>query len=116
MVGRLKATRVLGVALVLALLGAPSARAGERATASGIGARPCHAFTDALQRDSTTALDAYVSWSQGFIAGFNWANARQANVDVDAAGIINWLGQFCATNPHARVFAAVQELIRRNAR
>ncbi|MGE0482531.1 MAG: hypothetical protein AB7Q81_00180 [Gammaproteobacteria bacterium] len=117
MVGRLIAHRLLAVALCLLCVGAPPpASAADGTTASGIGARPCRAFSDALERDSAIALDAYVSWSQGFIAGFNWSNARQVKVEVDAAGIINWLGQYCATNPQARVFTGVQELIRLNAR
>lgn len=109
------ARRVAAGILLAGLVCAPTAQA-DGATASGVGARRCSAFGAALERDSAAALDAYVSWSQGFIAGFNWSNVRQRNVSIDAAAIINWLGQYCAARPTALVFDAVQELIRRNAR
>lgn len=85
-------------------------------TAAGVGTRPCSAFHFALEKQSNEALDAYVSWSQGFISGFNWADVRQRDLRVDPAGIINWLGSFCAANPDLRIYDAIQQLIQIEAR
>lgn len=100
-----------GAALLCALSATATAQ-----TVSGIGARECSAFTFALERDSDAALDSYVAWAQGFISAFNWANARRHDVRIDAAGIINALGTYCAANPGAGVYTALQELIRLNSR
>lgn len=85
-------------------------------TVSGVGARDCHAFSAALELDSELALDSYVAWSQGYISAFNWTNPRASNIRIDAAALLNWLGPWCAANPQHGVYAAVQELIRLNAR
>lgn len=115
MVGRLSAHRAALLLLFILLLAVAPPTPAAPPTASGIGARDCSAFSFALERDSEAALDAYVSWAQGFIAGFNWANVRQRNVEVDAAGLINWLGQYCGAHPASGVYAAIQELIRLEA-
>ncbi len=108
------ARRTLATLLVLAAFAHPVR--GNDSIASGIGARDCTAFNAALEKDSALAIDAYVAWSQGFISAFNWANVKQLTVRIDAAGVLNWLGQYCAANPRTRVFQAVQEIIRLNAR
>ena len=105
-----------GVVVTLFAIGLFNATGVGAQSAVGVGGRDCPAFTFALESDSEAALDAYVSWSQGFISGFNWSNAHGRNVHVDPAAIINWLGQFCAANPDSAVFAAVQELVHLNAR
>jgi hypothetical protein len=83
---------------------------------SGVGARPCRAFNLALAKDSDAALDAFVSWAQGFISAFNWSNVREIDVGVDASGIIQWLADYCAKAPEVRVHTALEHLIARNAR
>jgi|GEM_PF-1672049 hypothetical protein len=85
-------------------------------TVSGSGARTCHAVHDALNNESEAALDSFVAWSQGFVSGFNWSNVRQQDVRIDSSALLHWLGQYCAANPRDSVYAAVQELIRLNAR
>ena len=85
-------------------------------TVSGVGARRCEAFLVATGKNSDEALDAYVSWSQGFISGFNWSNVRQRDLRIDAAAILVSLGEYCSANPGGTVFEAVQFLIGRNAR
>jgi len=109
-----RASRALSLALLLVALARPAS--ADEPIASGIGARDCSAFNAALEKDSELAIDAYVAWSQGFISAFNWANVKQLTVRIDAAGVLNWLGQYCAANPRTRVFQAVQEIIRLNAR
>jgi hypothetical protein len=106
--------RALAMTLLLAACACPAS--ANETIASGIGARDCVAFNAALEKDSELAIDAYVAWSQGFISAFNWANVKQLTVRIDAAGVLSWLGQYCAANPRARVFRAVQEIIRLNAR
>ncbi|MEQ8661207.1 MAG: hypothetical protein RLW62_10350 [Gammaproteobacteria bacterium] len=103
------------LAAMIAAVGA-TATAADELLASGIGTRDCRAFNAALAEDSALAIDAYVAWSQGFISAFNWANVRQRNVRIDAAAVLNWLGQYCAANPRAHVYQAVQEIVRLNAR
>lgn len=107
--------RTITVVLFFAI-GAFHAGTADAQSAVGVGGRNCPAFTFALESDSEAALDAYVSWSQGFISGFNWANPQHRNVHVDPPAIINWLGQYCAANPGSAVFSAVQELVHLNAR
>ena len=85
-------------------------------TMSGVGGRDCEAFNFALEQDSEVAIDSYVAWTQGFISAFNWTNPRQRDVRVDSGAIVLWLGQFCAANPSAGIYRAVQELIANNAR
>ncbi|MEQ8233125.1 MAG: hypothetical protein RLW61_16240 [Gammaproteobacteria bacterium] len=110
-------TRASRAALALLLTTSLSTACGaDDRLASGIGTRECRAFNAALEQDSDLAIDAYVAWSQGFISAFNWANVKQLGVRIDAAGVLNWLGQYCAANPRARVFQAVQEIVRLNAR
>jgi len=98
---------------VLVLAHAPGSAAQ---TAAGAGARPCSAFTLAAREDATVALDSYVAWAQGFISGFNWANARRLDIRVDAPGLLAWLGDYCAANPGHRLYTAVQALIEFEAR
>jgi len=81
---------------------------------SGVGARPCRAFNLALAQDSDAALDAYVSWAQGFISAFNWSNVRAIDVSVDAGGIIQWLADYCGRAPEVRVHTALEHLVARS--
>ena len=111
---RRRVRRTLATVLLLAAFTQPVS--ADATIASGIGARDCMAFNAALEKESELAIDAYVAWSQGFISAFNWANVKQLSVRIDAAGVLNWLGQYCAANPRVRVFQAVQEIIRLNAR
>ena len=100
----------------MAMLATLHVAAPAAQTMSGVGAHRCKAFSYAASKDSKVAIDAYVAWSQGFISAFNWANVRQQDVQIDAPGIIDYLAQYCSGNPETRIYTAVQELIRLNAR
>ncbi len=108
-------TRTLRAWCVVAVLAALSAPLGAQ-TVSGVGARDCSAFLFALEKESDLALDSYVAWSQGYISAFNWSNVRSLDMRIDATALLHWLGQYCRANPQRSVYAAVQELIRINAR
>ena len=100
----------------VALLLACGAAAANAQTISGAGTRPCSAFNTAATQASSVALDGFVSWSQGFISAFNWANVRQQDMRIDPAALTAWLAEFCAADPSQPVYRGVQELIARNAR
>ena len=106
----------LRLVLIATLLTVGAGQPASAQTAAGTGTRPCSAFNAALAQDENAAIDAYVAWSQGFISGFNWANVRERNVHIDAAGIITWLGAFCMANQERGIYKAVQELIQLEAR
>lgn len=102
--------------LSIVVLAACATRPALAQTAAGIGTRPCSAFRVAVEEQTNAALDAYVSWTQGFISGFNWADVRQRDLRVEPVDIINWLGSFCAANPDRRIYDAIQQLIQLEAR
>lgn len=107
---RIAITSLLMLTLVM-VYGHPLAQ-----TASGVGARKCSAFSVAVEKDSSEALNAYVSWAQGFISGYNWANNQRDDIRIDPAAMINALSQLCAANPTARIHTAVGKLIELNRR
>lgn len=79
-------------------------------TISGAGTRDCRAFNIAVERDSTTAIDSYVSWAQGFVSGVNAANNQGINVSIDHAGLFLWMARYCTTHRDAALYAALAEL------
>ncbi len=83
----------------------------EAQTISGSGARDCRAFNVAIERDSTTAIDSYVSWAQGFVSGVNAANRQGINISIDHAGLFHWMARYCATHSDAALYAALAELV-----
>lgn len=103
-------------ALLLAIAATTLAPTASTQTMSGIGSRPCTAVTAAGEQDSGAALDAIVSWAQGFISGFNWANVRQSDVRLDGAAVVLALGDYCARNPREPIYRGLQAIIARNAR
>lgn len=100
-------------ALALAGLLAPACPAQ---TISGVGARDCAAFTFAVGRESEEALDAYVSWTQGYISAFNLNDPHGRNLAIHPTGIIHWLAGYCRTRPDAPFHAAVSEFVKVHAR
>lgn len=80
-------------------------------TISGSGTRDCRAFNAAIERDSTTAIDSYVSWAQGFVSGVNAANRQGINIAIDHAGLFHWMARYCATHSDAALYAALAELV-----
>lgn len=114
---RCQRRRALAPALLGALLaGWTLVQPAAGQTVSGVGARECSAFTFAVGKGSSDALDAYVSWTQGFISAFNWTDPRRRDLAIDAAGIIHWLAGYCRTRPGAPFHAAVRELVAVHAR
>ena len=85
-------------------------------TVSGAGSKSCRGFLQAAEMESKTAIDSYISWSQGFVSGYNWANPGRQEVRLDHAGLAHWLLQYCAANPTDKFYQATQAAIQLHAR
>ena len=85
-------------------------------TMSGSGAKQCGDFMQAVRLKSDVAINGYISWAQGFISGFNWANVSGKDAVIDSAGLQYWLVNFCGTQPEVSFYQAVQQLIAEQAR
>ena len=79
-------------------------------TISGIGTRDCKAFLFALEKQSEEAIDAYLSWSQGFISGANVVSEGALDVQIDHGGLLHALANSCRARPKQRIYEAIQEL------
>ena len=105
---------IAGCFLVLPMfIAAPSALAQ---TVSGAGTKSCRALLQAAEMESKQAVDTYVSWSQGFVSAYNWANPGRRQVRVDHAGLLLWLIEYCTANPTEKFYEAVQAAIHQHAR
>ena len=107
--------RYILIACLLAL-GIVSVPAALSQTVSGAGTKNCRAFLQAAEMESKEAIDSYVSWSQGFVSGYNWANPARQEVRLDHAGLMHWLLQYCEANPNEKFYQAVQSAIALHAR
>lgn len=108
--GRVRTVRCAIV--VLAWIALLSVQVGSSAqTISGAGTRDCRAFNAAVERESTTAIDSYVSWAQGFVSGVNAANNQGINIAIDHAGLFHWMARYCTTHRDAALYAALTELV-----
>lgn len=85
-------------------------------TVSGMGTRTCEALLEAAERESKEAIDGYLSWAQGFISGYNWANPGRQQVRLDHGGLLHWLLQYCTSNKGDKYYQAVQTAITVHAR
>jgi len=85
-------------------------------TASGMGTRSCGALVEAAERESKEAINGYLSWAQGFISGYNWANPGGRQVRLDHGGLLHWLLQYCTSNKTENYYLAVQSAITVHAR
>ena len=85
-------------------------------TVSGAGTKSCRALLQAAEMESKQAVDTYVSWSQGFVSSYNWANPGRLQVRVDHAGLLLWLIRYCTANPTEKFYEAVQAAIHQHAR
>jgi hypothetical protein len=85
-------------------------------TVSGMGTRTCGALVEAAERESKEAIDGYLSWAQGFISGYNWANPGRQQVRLDHGGLLHWLLQYCTSNKGDKYYQAVQAAITVHAR
>ena len=103
---------VVCAVLVGSLIACPSVAQ----TVSGAGTKSCRGFLQAAEMESTAAIDSYISWSQGFVSGYNWANPGRQEVRLDHAGLLHWLLQYCNANPTDKFFQAVQAAIQLHAR
>ena len=63
------------------LIAAAASASGQ--TMSGNGAKQCADFMQAVQLNSESAINGYISWAQGFISGFNWSNVQGRDVVID---------------------------------
>lgn len=93
------------------MLSAGIAGDSDAQTISGAGTRDCRAFNVAVERESASAIDSYVSWAQGFISGVNAANNEGINVAIDHAGLFLWMARYCTTHRDAALYAALSELV-----
>ena len=89
---------------------------GEAQTVSGAGTKSCRALLQAAEMESRQAIDSYISWSQGFVSAYNWANPNRRQVRLDHAGLLHWLLQYCTANPSEKFYQAVQAAILLHAR
>ena len=85
-------------------------------TISGAGTRDCSGLLTAAELESAEGVDAYLSWGQGFISGFNWSNTAGVEVRIDHAGLLHWLLAYCTSNPGTPFYEAMQEAVNRHAR
>lgn len=96
---------------LLGLTALPSA-AG---TVHGIGSRDCEAFMRAVEIQSNEAIDAYISWAQGYLSGFNATNDRRADIRIDHGSLTYWLIGHCGGSRQTKFFEAVQTLVSQQA-
>jgi hypothetical protein len=85
-------------------------------TIAGIGTRRCADYLAAVDKHQKPAIDAYISWAQGFISAHNWLDAQGRDVSIDPDGLTYWLVDYCGTERSATFYGAVQALIGRHAR
>jgi hypothetical protein len=111
--------RILRVALVMGVsvvLNFSSAQA--EAVGSGVGVdTTCAQYTDLDQHDTHSAHLAFLSWTQGFMTGFNFARLRagQKSVDLslmDQNELEANVRKECAANPSEAFLSVVIELYR----
>lgn len=105
--------KTLALAVVIALCCFANVAAQ---TVSGVGTRSCAALLEGAERESKTAVDGYLSWAQGFVSGYNWANPGRLQVRLDHAGLLHWLLQYCTSNHDEKFYQAVQAAISAHAR
>ncbi len=103
-------------AIFALLLLAPTMAPLSAQTLSGMGTRTCGALVEAAERESKEAIDGYLSWAQGFISGYNWANPGRQQVRLDHGGLLHWLLQYCTSNKGDKFYEAVQSSITVHAR
>ena len=104
----------ISLCLILAAALAASPMAGAT-TMSGAGAKTCGAFMEGVKLKSDVAINGFISWAQGFISGFNWANVDGKNVVVDHGSLTYWLIDYCGANPSTPFYDAMQRFIGENA-
>ncbi len=85
-------------------------------TISGTGARECSAFNFAIEQESNTAIDSFLSWAQGFISGFNAVNRDGSDIAIDHGGLFHWLASYCRANPDTPFYQAIQQMIGMHSR
>lgn len=85
-------------------------------TMSGAGGKQCGDFMQAVELNSETAINGYISWAQGFVSGFNWSNVKGADVLIDHGSLSYWLIDYCGGHRDVSFYQAVQALIGHQAR
>ena len=107
-------------AAVIGLVLSGSVHAQE-AVGSGVGVdTTCAEYTDLALHDSQSAHFAFLSWTQGFMTGFNFARLKDGSKAVnlramDQAQLEAALRKACADNPSKAFLSVVIEIYQRLA-
>lgn len=88
----------------------------EEAVGSGVGVdTTCAEYTDLDQRDSHSAHLAFLSWTQGFMTGFNFARLKDGKKSIDLKPLDQteleaYLRKECASYPSKAFLSVVIDL------
>ena len=85
----------------------------EQFTISGAGTSSCGEFLE--HQNDPTMKDVHITWAQGFLSGFNIAEARAGKELVglpDAATISLYIVNYCTKNPLERPMGGAMSLYR----
>ncbi len=97
--------------LVLAVLLGGLPLAAQATTVSGNGTKSCGDFVGYINTGDQAGADAFISWAQGFISAYNWANDQGRNVQIDPGGLTYLLVEYCGANPSKHFYDAVKDVI-----
>ena len=102
---------IIGLSVVLNLSDAQAEAVG-----SGVGVdTTCAQYADLDQHDSHSAHLAFLSWTQGFMTGFNFARVKagQKSVDLspmDQTELESYIRKECAAHPPEAFLSVVIDL------
>jgi len=80
-------------------------------TVSGNGTKSCGDFVGYINTGDKTGADAFISWAQGFISAYNWANPKGRDVQIDPGSLTYALVDYCGANPSKHFYNAIKNLI-----
>lgn len=100
----------IGIASVVAWLLISMSSTSSAQTISGIGAKECGVYMQAVKLKSDVAINGFVSWAQGYLSGFNATNPDGRDAAIDPAGLSYWLTNYCSVHQNEAFYLAVQQL------
>jgi hypothetical protein len=62
-------------------------------------------------RDYYSKSTTYLEWLLGFVTGYNMARDPQHQFQFDAAGVDNYVRNWCTQNPTSNIFTAVSQFL-----
>ncbi len=80
-------------------------------TVSGNGTRSCGDYVGYINTGDTAGADAFISWAQGFISAYNWANGKGYDVHIDPGSLTYLLADYCRANPEKHFYEAVKDAV-----